>query len=209
MGNAEKVLAMRTIATLIFTGLLAFSTLAQNNDVSGNGLRAYGASLIYLQSFHNGYGLFFGGKGAAFCNAHLSMGGLGLGSYQLKPFRGDDLAGNTDALLRAKAGYAGLFLSYAWPLASYFRINAPLQFLWGRVNILNEDDNPVEKSGQVVLQPSLELELYATKRFIPTLRVAYNAALGSQLHNLSNADFSGWSFGLEFRFAGPAADGRP
>jgi len=206
LDNAEKVLAMRTIATLIFTGLLTFSTHAQNHDISGSSLRGYGAPLVYLQSFHNGYGLFFGGKGAAFFNARLSMGGLGLGSYHLKSFRGDDLAGNTYAPLHAKAGYAGLFVSYAWPIGSYFRVNAPLQILWGRVDILNEDDHVVEKSGQIVLQPALELELYATKRFIPTLRIAYNAALGSQLHNLSNTDFSGWSFGLEFRFASPAAD---
>ncbi len=197
---------MKTIATLLFALLLPFTAVAQNNDIAGNGLRGYGAPLIYLQSFHTGYGLYFGGKGAAYLNAHMSVGGLGLGSYSLEAFRGDDLAGNREALLHTTAGYAGAFLAYARPLDTSLRLNDPLQVLWGRVSILDEENREVENSGQVLLQPALELEFYATQRFIPVFHLGYNRAFGSRLRNLSNADFSGWSFGLEFRFAGPAVD---
>jgi len=197
---------MKTIATLLFTLLLPFTARTQNNDIAGKGLRGYGAPLIYLQSFHNGYGLYFGGKGAALLDEHLSIGGLGLGSYSLEAFRGDDLAGNHEALLHSNAGYGGAFIAYARPLGTSLRLNVPLQVLWGHISILDEENREVENSGQVLLQPALELEFYATQRFIPVFHVGYNMAFGSRLRNLSNADFSGWSFGLEFRFAGPAVD---
>ncbi len=195
---------MKKIIVLLFPLFLTFAASAQSNENARDGLRGYGAPIIYIQSFHNGYGLFFGGKGAALIDDHLSIGGLGLGSYSLESFRGDDLTGNHEALLHSKAGYGGAFIAYAWPLSRSLQLNVPLQLLWGHVSVLDKENREVEKSGQVLLQPALELEFYATPGFIPSFHLGYSVAFGSNLHNLNNADFSGWSIGLEFRFAGPS-----
>ncbi len=199
----KKLATMKTITLLLFSLFLPFAASAQSNDKGRDGLRGYGAPVIYLQPFHGGYGLYFGGKGAAILNEHLSMGGTGLGSFRLESFRGNDLAGNEQALLKTDAGYGGVFIAYALPLYKSFRLNVPLQVLWGNVSIRDEQERTIEQSGQVLLQPAIELEFHATPTLIPVFRMGYSLAFGTELQNLSNADFSGWSFGLEIRFAGP------
>ncbi len=72
---------MKKIILLLFPIFLSLSASAEKKNEAGSTIRGYGGPVFYLQSFHGGYGLFFGGKGGAILNEQLSFGGTGPGSF--------------------------------------------------------------------------------------------------------------------------------
>ena len=161
----------------------------------------YGAFIIGGTQLNGGLALQIGGKGGVLVNNRLEIGGLGegyIGNSDVGRYR-DALIPASDYRLLMGAG--GLYLDYIISREKAVHLSLPLKLLLGGVAVKRWGDRQVlDRSSFFALEPGISLSFNMTTAFLPSIDLSYRIVNGSAMDYLSDADLSGLSLTLTFKF---------
>jgi len=185
---------------ILIIALMTFSMIGLSQEESKT-FYGYGGPLIQVPQINGDWGIMVGGKGGMAITNKIVIGGIGMGLVHSNEFLGDDLNGNDNTSLNLSYGAGGVFIEYFLNTESPVRFSIPVNLMGGGVTVKGAaSDAEVESSGVFIFEPGVNIEFKVLENFTPALNFSYRLALGSSLENLSNADISGISFGLTFKF---------
>ncbi|MFH1194701.1 MAG: hypothetical protein V1720_03245 [bacterium] len=172
--------------------------LAEGEVVHGG----FGGPVVKFTQIYDNFGLLVGGRGGWIINHGFSIGGGGYGL--VNEINGNEMMNGKKMLLQF--GYGGFEMEYIadWDKLVHFSITCLLGA--GGVSHRNDWDDPFEggpdhkQDAFFILEPSANIELNIVSFFRLNLGAGYRFISGVNENDLKNADFSGPSINLTFKF---------
>lgn len=206
---------------LMFFGLSVSLFSQENNDemktLFGNGkvkFGGYGAVETKFSPLNDQFGLFVGGRGGVIINHSfiLGLGGYGLTtSHKVDGYKIKDPY-YTDSTAYLRMGYGGLHLGYIIEPNEVLHITTGALVGGGWAgytrSMSNKNHNDgwgdnnwaYESTGFFIVEPSVGAEINITSFFRLELNASYRFVSLVDLPNTKNADISGFSGNLAFKF---------
>ncbi len=181
--------------TWIWVGLLALAPMAagaqQETLVSGQiQSGGFGAPVLKFTEVNQSFGFFLGGRGGWILNESFVIGGGGYG-----------LTNQNHYLVEALTmGYGGLDLEYVVRPNELVHVSFAVLVGGGGVRFWPDPSAFYYDSAFFVAEPGFNLELNVTPSFRLNLGGSYRSVSSLAVPGLTNADLSGWSGNVQFKF---------
>jgi len=194
---------MKKLATLIVTGIISLSVMAQEKTLLGgeatNG--GYGAFFTKVGQVNGGTGVFMGGQAAWLINHRLAIGGKGYGLV-------NELAVEGLENIKLEFGCWGGLLEYHFfpDKLVNLHINSMIGAGGVRYSVIDYqdpyDEGAVDWSddGFFVFEPGIGLDLHVHKNFRVGANVTYRLVNGVDYSDLTNGDLNGLSAEFTLKF---------
>ena len=180
------------------------SLLSRNND-----LNAFGALDLKVGDFVSERALLVGAYGGFIINRRYLFGIAGYGLVTNLEFEGT-VPGQTEPKnLNLHGGYGGILIGGTIAPRELIHISFPLVLGAGSLEVVDKDfftNNPadseftIENSVFFIAEPGIEIEFNITKYFRLGAGATYRYISGLELENVKDADVSGTTAIISFRF---------
>lgn len=184
------------ILILAVTPLMAQEQTLLSGDIKSGG---FGGPVIKFTQLNDEFGLMVGGRGGWIINRVFVIGGGGYGltnDIEVKNI-------NSDSAQCLDLGYGGLELEYIAASNKVIHFSVQSLFGAGGVNYRDQESRQVNSpDGDAfwIIEPGLNLMLNVTTFFRIGFGASYRIIADVDLDDLNNADLSGLSAVLTFKF---------
>lgn len=176
-------------------------TLFQNENKQKT-YGGYGSPIFGIGQFDDQWNVMIGGKGGIIINRKIALGLIGIGKI------GNTSLESQNPLydqLELSYGAGGVFVEYFAGMEKPIHFSFPLHLMAGMAsvenNIDNENDQDLESSGLISIEPGINIEFNMSRYFVPTLQLSYRKVLlNSSMDYVNENDLSGLYLGLNFKF---------
>lgn len=191
---------------------VATSKAQEEETLLGGGFESggYGAPVVKFTTVKGEFGVMVGGYGGWLINHAFMIGGGGFGlvtNHYASPASGNtyDIFGRG----RLEFGYGGGMLEFIFSPMSVVHSSLSLLIGGGTVSFTSQRYNGFDmwygsaeqqQDPVFVLEPSLNVELNVTSFFRVNAGGSYRYVSGVSMYGLKNADLSGASINLAFKF---------
>jgi hypothetical protein len=192
---------MNNLIIILFVVLLSYPALAQEETLFSGAIVSggYGGPLIKIGQINGEMGVFLGGQGGWIINHRLVLGGKGYGLV-------NDVAAEGSQNLKLVFGCGGGLLEYI--IASNKLLHFTIHSLIGAGGVgyaekdYDDDNDKIDYSGDgfFVFEPGINIILNVHKYLRIGAGATYRYVNGVDYENLSNADLSGVSTRIFFKF---------
>ena len=188
----KKNLMIIVLSFLAFQGFSQAETLFNRARVVG----AFGGPFVEFSQFKGDYLTSSGGGGGLIIDDFF-IGGYGIGSVSI-----NDIV-TADDQIKMEIGHGGFWLGYTYKSHKLVHLYASTKLGWGGIDLRIDDEGYRAKDNIFVVSPELGIELNIFRWFKLGGTVGYRAVTGiDNITGQTNADFSGMTGGLTFRFGG-------
>ena len=179
-------------------------------------LKGYGGPLVEYSRFIGQNAFFVGGKGGFVLQDKWGVGLLLKGKTSRNNFNAEHNSYGKQEYMKISSissGFGGVFVEYICDLNKTVHCNFFSNFLVGRSAVsikeetIDKDGDKDTKSKRIAranmigIEPGVGVEVNISKNFIVNLHLAYRyIASKKTLLHFDNTDFSGVSFGIDFKF---------
>ncbi len=173
----------------------------------GNELNGFGGIDLKISELAGERGMITGGYGGVLVNRRylVAVGGYGIATK----IEFDGMVGTEEKPLSLHGGYGGIMVGGMIGSKEVIHLIFPVFFGAGQVEVSDKNffpNNPndaeftIESSAIMIVEPSAQVEVNVTEYFRFSAGMSYRYVTGSELENLSDADLSGSSIMISFRF---------
>ncbi|HFC01006.1 MAG TPA: hypothetical protein ENJ53_09405 [Phaeodactylibacter sp.] len=188
----KKNLMIIVLSFLAFQGFSQVETLFNRARVVG----AFGGPFVEFSQFKGDYISSTGGGGGLIIDDFF-IGGYGVGSVNI-----NDIV-TAENHIRMDIGHGGFWLGYTYNSPKLIHLFASTKLGWGGIDLRIDDEGYRSSDNIFVVSPEVGVELNIFRWFKLGGTVGYRAVTGvNNLKNQTNADFSGLTGTLTFRFGG-------
>ena len=193
---------MKNLFIILLVVILSYPAMAQDETLISGEVESggYGAPIFKVGPINGATGIFVGGQGGWIINHSFVLGGKGYGLVN-----NVDIEGSQN--LKLDFGCGGVLLEYIFSSEKILHVVINTMIGAGGVRYAEKDySNDYEgevdynSSSFFVLEPGINLDLNVSSYFRIGAGVTYRYVSGVEYENLTNADLSGVTGEIVFKF---------
>jgi hypothetical protein len=173
----------------------------------GNDLNGFGSVDFKVADIMGERAMLAGAYGGVLVNRRYMLGIGGYGIATKLEF--DGMVGADPKTLNLNGGYGGLVIGGMIASKEVIHLVFPVFFGAGSVEVSdrnffpnspNDAEFTIESSAFIIVEPAMQVEFNITENFRLAAGMSYRYVTGTELNNVSDADLSGSSVMVSFRF---------
>ena len=193
---------MKNLIIILFVVILSYPAIAQDETLISGEVESggYGAPIFKVGQINGTTGVFVGGQGGWIINHSFVLGGKGYGLVN-----NVDIEGAQN--LKLEFGCGGVLLEYIFSSDKLLHVGINTMIGAGGVRYAEkdysndyEDEVDYNSSSFFVLEPGINMVLNISSYFRIGAGITYRYVNGVEYENLTNADLSGVSGEIVFKF---------
>ena len=193
---------MKNLIIILFVVILSYPAIAQDETLISGEVESggYGAPIFKVGQITGTTGIFVGGQGGWIINHSFVLGGKGYGLVN-----NVDIEGSQN--LKLDFGCGGVLLEYIFSSEKILHVGINTMIGAGGVSYAEkdysndyEDEVDYNSSSFFVLEPGIYMVLNISSYFRIGAGITYRYVNGVEYKNLTNADLSGVSGEIVFKF---------
>ena len=185
---------MKNLIIILLVVILSYPAMAQDETLISGEVESggYGAPIFKVGPINGVTGVFVGGQGGWIINHSFVLGGKGYGLANSV-----DIEGSQN--LKLDFGCGGVLLEYIFSSEKLLHVGINTMIGAGGVRYA-EDEVDYNSSSFFVLEPGIYMVLNISSYFRIGAGITYRYVNGVEYKNLTNADLSGVSGEIVFKF---------